>query len=47
MKYRKPQITDAKTAVSVIQSQSNKMAGVFDTKGNLRLMTPPAYESDE
>lgn len=47
MKYRKPQITDTKTAVAVIHSQSNKMAGVIDTKGNPRFVTPPAYESDE
>jgi hypothetical protein len=47
MKYRKPQITDMKTAMSAIQSQFTKMAGVIDTKGTPRLMTPPAYEADE
>lgn len=47
MKYQKPQITDVQTAMSVIQSQFSKMAGVIDAKGTPRLVTAPAYEADE
>jgi len=47
MNYDKPQITTVDDALHVIQSQSAKMAGVIDAKGNPRFVTAPAYEADE